>query len=134
MQVEDRAAIERLHYEYIDAIDTGDPDAFVDLFVPDATVAIGSTTASGHAALRELVADLRDHQGDAYQHFAANPRIDVAGDEAVARWYYQVVDVQDAAVPEGEWAMGTHEVEYVRRDGEWFIASLAAQRTYTRQL
>lgn len=134
MSLSEREELKQIHYEYIRSIDDGEPNTLADLFLPDGTFSVGSRTFEGRDEIRGFLEDGLENRPPAYQHLATNPIISIDGDEATARWSYVVLKADDPEGGSGEWGMGTHSVEYRKRDGEWKIVHLAADRTYTGDL
>jgi len=58
-ECEDRAAIEGLEWRYVHAIDTLDAEAYVKTFTSDGQLGTGARAAKGTAALRGIVAYLK---------------------------------------------------------------------------
>lgn len=134
MTLSDREELKRIHYEYIRAIDDGEPEVLAKLFLPDGTFSVGSRTFDGREEIREFLEGSAETRPPAYQHLATNPIISIDSDEATARWSYVVLKADDPEGGSGEWGMGTHNVAYHKRDGEWKIDELSAERTYSGDL
>jgi hypothetical protein len=62
-------------------------------------------------------------------HMVHNPIIEVNGDRATGRWYYEA-PTTDAATNRAQWMAGRYEEEYVREDGRWKFASIRTQWQY----
>jgi hypothetical protein len=62
-------------------------------------------------------------------HMVHNPIIEVDGDRATGRWYYEV-PATDAASNRAQWMAGIYEEEYVRENGEWKFASMKTKWNY----
>ncbi|WP_313693550.1 nuclear transport factor 2 family protein [Halorarum halobium] len=131
MSERDRSQLERIHYEYIRAVDDGEPESLANLFAPNGTFALGDRSFEGREEIREFLESSAANRPAAYQHLATNPIITVEGDEATARWSYVLLKADDPDHGDGEWAMGTHDVEYGKHGGEWKMDRLTATRTYT---
>ena len=104
--VEDTLLIHDLFARYSWALDTGDTDAYVQLYAPDAVVLEtrpeGVREARGHAAIRELV--LRFHTDPAFpgrQHRTSQlvilPDPESRADHWLVRSYVLTTDTKDGA-------------------------------------
>jgi hypothetical protein len=103
--LEDVHEIEKLKARYADAVDGGwtgsvphDADAVVALFVPDGEWDSGAFGGGrGHEGIREYMKTGEAIMPFAFHHIS-NPRIDVDGDRATARWHALLaVTVEDGA-------------------------------------
>ena len=59
-------------------------------------------------------------------HMVHNPIIEVKGDTATGRWYYEA-PTTNAANGKAQWMAGTYWEEYVREDGEWKFSSIRTE-------
>lgn len=62
-------------------------------------------------------------------HMVHNPIIDVNGDKATGRWYYEAPTI-DTTTGKAQWMAGTYEEEYVREDGQWKFSSISTKWKY----
>jgi len=51
-------------------------------------------------------------------HMVHDPIIEVKGDRATGKWYYEA-PTTDTSTGKAQWMAGIYEEEYVREDGEW---------------
>lgn len=128
-QAEDRAQIETLMWNYVRAIDSFNPDAYVNVFTPDG--AFGAT--KGSEALRKMVGDLKKSQDDrrakgekilAMHHIVTNASIEfVDKDHARYRYYWMTVFGGAAGVEPAPRvaAVGRGVDDVVRVNGKWLI-------------
>ena len=62
-------------------------------------------------------------------HMVHSPIIEVNGDRATGRWYYEA-PVTNAGDGKAEWMVGIYNEEYVRENGEWKFAFTGTQWKY----
>lgn len=125
----DRAQIEALMWDYVRAIDSFNPDAYVSVFTPDG--AFGAT--KGSDALRKMVVDLKKGQDDrrakgdqilAMHHIVTNAHIEfVSKDHARYHYYWMTVFGGAAGVEPAPRvaAVGRGVDDVVRMGGKWLI-------------
>ena len=121
--LEDIEALRNLKAEYAAACDDNyDPDRLAALFAEDATwESEGMGRYEGREAIREFFRGISGHFVFAL-HYGLNPQIEVAGDEARARWYlFMPCTVGDTG--KAMWRAGLDEEEYVRIQGKWMYKS-----------
>src|SRR5690348_14072759 len=58
-EAQDRAAIEKLLWNYVRALDTCNSDAYAAAFTPDGQFGSGASAVKGHEALKKMIADFR---------------------------------------------------------------------------
>lgn len=133
MADEDVAAICRVKYTYLRALDTKDWDRFASVLTDDVRGDYGENL---HFTTRdELVGYMRTSVGPGVitEHRVNHPEIDVDGDTAVGRWYLQ----DRVIVPEfGFMLFGAafYADTYRRTDDGWRISSTGYDRTYSATL
>lgn len=125
----DRTQIDALMWQYVRAIDSFDPDAYVSVFTPDG--AFGGT--KGRDALHKMVVDLKKSQDErrargeqilAMHHIVTNASIEfVDKDHARYHYYWMTVFGGAAGVEPAPRvaAVGRGVDDVVRVDGKWLI-------------
>ncbi len=100
--------------------DNYNPDAIAALFVEDAVwESDGLGNFEGREAIREFFRGISSYFTFAL-HYGLNPKIEVAGDTARARWYlFMPCTVSDGG--RAMWRAGIDDEEYVRVDGRWMF-------------
>ena len=100
--------------------DNYNPDAIAELFVEDAVwESDGLGKFEGREAIREFFRGISSYFTFAL-HYGLNPKIEVAGDTARARWYlFMPCTVSDGG--RALWRAGIDDEEYVRVDGQWMF-------------
>lgn len=129
-QAQDRAAIEETMSRYMHALDTANADAYANVYAPDGEIVLGGMVfEKGRKELHDYVVGLRkqwkmtaDQRYGKTRHIYYNFSVDIDGDKALARTYWQTL----VANPKGgAWmvlATGTAEDSFVKIDGSWLIA------------
>ena len=115
--------IRNLKAEYAAACDDNyDPDRIAALFIEDATwESQGLGRFEGREAIREFFRGISSHFVFAL-HYGLNPKIEVDGDTARARWYlFMPCTIGDTG--QAMWRAGIDDEEYVRVDGRWMFKS-----------
>lgn len=124
------AAISRLKYTYLRALDTKCWDEFADTLLPDVTASYGEDLAfDSRDALVEFMKSSLGPQ-TITEHHCGHPEIDVEGDTATGRWYLS----DTVLIPERGIALcgaAFYSDRYTRgTDGRWRIAHTGYERTY----
>jgi len=127
-RLEDRAAIEELRSKYCHYFDGREIDAFADLFTEDGTLALTKGTFEGRAEIGAFLEELADMPNRWESHMSHNPIIDIDGDTATGRWYYEVPVVWEDGT--AGWSQGTYYEEYRRVDGEWKFSLVEIDSNY----
>jgi ketosteroid isomerase-like protein len=108
-----REAIRDLIARYNLYGDSGRIDEMLELFLDDAVMAVDRTTYQGRRGIRELMETSVGPAPQRVRHFTSTHVIDVAGDTATARCYFQVLTEQGL----DHW--GRYRDELRRVDGHW---------------
>jgi hypothetical protein len=94
-RLEDRAAIRELRHEYCYRIDDFDFDGFAALFTDDARVDFGPAgTYEGRDEVRQFAREVVGEEYTFLAHMVHNPIIDLDGETASGRWYFEVPCIQ----------------------------------------
>ena len=127
LRAQDRVEIEQLMWEYIQALDSHDGEAFVNKFTPDGQFKSSASTAKGRDALKKMVVDAWKKMDAANEdgtkkshmyHIVTNPHI-VFIDKDHARYYAYWMGVLETG---GEVVTAGREVnELVKVKGRWRI-------------
>src|SRR5690348_4355999 len=64
-EVQDRAQIEKLMWQYVRALDTENADAYAATYTPDGQFGSGATATQGREALKKMIMGLRQRNLDA---------------------------------------------------------------------
>jgi len=135
--LEDIEAIRKLKATYCYLCDAGlgDPKNRAELishFAADATVDFGLGPASqfaGPEGLEIFFGQVVTGAVSFCMHMVHNPIIEVDGDRATGKWYYEA-PTTDTTTNRAQWMAGTYEEEYVRQGGEWKFASIRTKWNY----
>ena len=127
LRAQDRVEIEQLMWEYIQALDSHDAEAFLSKFTPDGEFRSRETSAKGRDALKKMVVDAwkkmdaADEEGKKkphMYHIVTNPHIEFI-DKDHARYYAYWMGVLETG---GEVVTAGREVnELVKVKGSWLI-------------
>jgi uncharacterized protein (TIGR02246 family) len=121
LSYEDRVAIDALLAGYAFAFDSGDGEAFADLFTPDGSFDnVGVATMTGRQELVEFVKE-RYVQAPGVRHFTANVLVEADGDGARARAYVWVIRLGGDG-PLRLRNTGEYRDVFVRTDAGWRFA------------
>jgi len=127
-RVEGELAVRRILFDYSAFLDTGDYDAYVALFAPDAEWSNADGDFKGQAAIRQMLMDTvvpgrsPDRRGF---HMNGNERVDVDGDRATAVSRYMFVARGPDNRPRPVLA-GMYHDEFVRLGDGWKISKRVA--------
>jgi len=135
--LEDMEEIRKLKATYCFLCDAGldderNRDALISHFTDDARVDFGLGPASqfeGREGLEVFFGQVVPGAISFCMHMVHNAIIEVDGDRATGRWYYEA-PTTDASSGRAQWMAGTYLEEYVREDGEWKFASIRTQWKY----
>jgi uncharacterized protein (TIGR02246 family) len=127
LRAQDRVEIEQLMWEYIQALDSHDAEAFLSKFTPDGEFRSSASTAKGREALKKMVVDAWKKMDAANEdgtkkshmyHIVTNPHI-VFIDKDHACYYAYWMGVLETG---GEVVIAGREVnELVKINGGWLI-------------
>lgn len=135
--LEDIEAIRRLKAMYCYLCDAGlqherNRDELLAHFTENASVDFGLGAASryeGREGLQTFFGQVVPGAVSFCMHMVHNPLIEVNGDRATGKWYYEA-PTTDAATNRAQWMAGTYEEEYVRENGQWKFASIKTKWKY----
>jgi hypothetical protein len=135
--LEDIEEIKKLKATYCYLCDAGleddrNRDELMSHFSKNATVDFGLGAASafkGEEGLKVFFGQVVPGAVSFCMHMVHNPIIEVEGDTATGRWYYEA-PTTDAPSDSAQWMAGTYREEYVREGGEWKFASIKTEWKY----
>jgi uncharacterized protein (TIGR02246 family) len=132
-EVHDRAQIEKLMWQYVRALDTGNADAYAAAFTPDGQFGSGAQAVKGREALKKMISDFRQRTAEnesksgekrpAMYHVIANSYLEFL-DKDHARLEAYWMTVVAAAGPQNPSRVagaGREVDELVRLNGQWLI-------------
>jgi hypothetical protein len=136
-RLEDIDEIKKLKATYCFLCDAGLDDErnrneLISHFTADARVDFGLGPAShfrGREGLEVFFGQVVPGAVSFCMHMVHNAIIEVDGDRATGRWYYEA-PTTDAASERAQWMAGTYVEEYLREDGEWKFVSIETQWKY----
>jgi len=132
-EAQDRARIEKLMWQYVRALDTGNQDAYAALFTPDGQFGSGADAVKGRDALKKMIAGYRQRDAEEeaksrqkrppMYHVISNSYLEFPdNDHAHLEAYWMTVFAQGGPnVPVRVAAAGREVEELVRVSGQWLI-------------
>ena len=132
-ETRDRVQIEKLMWQYIRALDTGNADAYAAAFTPDGQFGSGANAVKGRDALKKMINDFRQRTAEnqaktgekrpPMYHVIANSYLEfVDKDHAHLEAYWMtVVAAGGPTVPSRVAGAGREVDELVRVNGQWLI-------------
>ncbi len=135
--LEDIEAIRKLKARYCDLCDAGltkdeNRDALVALFTADAKVDFGMGEGSafeGKAGLEIFFGQMVPAGVTFCMHMVHNSVIDVDGDTATGRWYFEA-PTTNAVTNKAQWMAGRYIEEYTREGEAWKFSSMKTEWNY----
>ena len=128
LRAQDRVEIEQLMWKYIQALDSGNAEAYAALFAPEGQFGTGETAIKGRDALKKMVLDARkkineantgDKKRPRMYHVVTNPHIEFI-DKDHARFYAYWMGVMQTG---GEIVGAGREVnDLVKINDRWLIS------------
>ena len=133
-EARDRADIEALMWRYVRALDSLDADAYASAYTADGQFGAGPNATRGHAALKQMVLDLRSsreeraangEQVPPMYHVIANSRIEFIGENRARfhSYWMTVFGPAGQGTRPNVAAAGRGVDELVRVNGQWLIES-----------
>lgn len=132
-EVHDRAQIEKLMWQYVRALDTGNADAYAATFTADGQFGSGANAVQGREALKKMINDFRQRTAEneskagekrpPMYHVIANSYLEFLDkDHARLEAYWMtVVAAGGPKVPSRIAGAGREVDELVRLNGQWLI-------------
>lgn len=126
-RVQDRVAIEQLMWDYIQALDSGNAEAYAALFAPDGQFGRGDTAIKGREALKKMVSDAGqqfsaedngDQEVDRMYHVVTNPHVEFIDNDHARHYAYWMGVFTSGSVT----SAGREVNELVRINGQWLIS------------
>jgi hypothetical protein len=136
-RLEDIEEIRKLKATYCFLCDAGLEDKnvreeLISHFIADARIDFGLGPASkfqGREGLEVFFGQVVPGAVSFCMHMVHNAIIEVDGDRATGKWYYEA-PTTDAGSGRAQWMAGTYLEEYVREDGRWKFVSIDTQWKY----
>jgi len=125
----DRAEITNLFYAFAAAVDNKDSEAYADLFTEDGVVELPHGTTRGREAIR-VMRGPPPHWGT--HHISTNHKIDIDGDQAIARGYLMATHIFDKSLPsKNAQAGGWYDTTLVKTADGWRFSSVRLSIVWT---
>jgi hypothetical protein len=135
--LEDIEAIRKLKATYCYLCDAGlsDPNnrrELISHFIRDAKVDFGFGPESqfqGPEGLEVFFGAVVPSAITFSMHMIHDPIIEVDGDRATGKWYYEA-PTTDTSTGKAQWMAGIYQEQYVRENGEWKFSSIETKWNY----
>ena len=134
--LEDIEAIRKLKATYCYLCDAGledvrNRDELISHFTQNARLDFGmGAEYQGPEGLKTFFGEMVPLGVSFCMHMVHNPIIDVKGDRATGRWYFEAPTNNRLENNRAEWLTGTYHEEYVRENGEWKFDSIKVDWIY----
>jgi uncharacterized protein (TIGR02246 family) len=116
-RLEDLAAIHQLFIDYGEHLDSGDFEAYANLFAEDGEVVLGPMGhATGRQQIMELMTNVLSGRVGSSFHIVSSPRVTVDGDSATATVMWSVAVTGDDGL--ARLSMVGHHVDVLTRTSE----------------
>ena len=127
----DLSELEELKYRYVRFLDTKQWDALGRLFVEDASASYGGGAyrAEGRDEIMSFLVTNMGSESFHSSHTVGQPELIIDGDSATGTWALNdvVIDTELGVYISGA---AFYEDTYVRREGEWLIATTGYRRSF----
>jgi len=132
-EAQDRAQIEKLMWNYVRALDTGNAEAYAAAFTPDGQFGAGANATKGREALQKMISDFRQRTAENQSktgvarppmyHVIANSYLEFLDkDHARLQAYWMTVSAAGGQNnPSRVLGAGREVDELVRLNGQWLI-------------
>jgi 3-phenylpropionate/cinnamic acid dioxygenase small subunit len=128
--LEDIEAIKKLKARYCYSVDARDFNELLSLFTEDATADFGSRGKYvGKTEITRFFTEVFPSDRAFTIHYVHGPVIEVNGEKARGRWYFEVLSTR-TQTNEVVMTAGRYDEEYSKREGEWKFSSLVAKFYY----
>lgn len=119
-EVKARQDIMELQYRYIHAVDKKDWRGAVEVFHPDAKLYLfdrgKERLFANRGEIEYFYSGIAGKEFTFSRHYIVNPIVEIHGDKAVFKSYYNALYIQDTYT----WVIfGTYEDQLVRENGHW---------------
>jgi hypothetical protein len=133
-QLEDIEAIRKLKAKYTFALDKRDWDTVLNCFTDDTytdwgVFAGGSGIYKGKQGVKQFFTVDVPKAATFFVHMVHNDLIEVNGNQARGRWYYEE-PMTWAAENRAGWIVGTYDEKFVKQGGEWKIKEVKVTHFY----
>ncbi len=136
--LEDIESIRKLKATYCYVCDAGlddvrNRDELISHFTENARLDFGMGPGSefeGTEELKTFFGEVVPMSTPFCMHMVHNPIIEVDGDRATGKWYFEAPITSRLENDRAEWYAGAYLEEYVRKNGEWKIDFLKVDWTY----
>jgi hypothetical protein len=128
--LEEIEAIERLKARYCYLVDSGQWQEVVKLFTKDARIEFPFGAGKGTNAIVTFYRDTLPSQRSFILHMLHNPIVEVKGEKASGKWYYQSSGTV-RSTNRAQWGAGIYNDKFVKENGEWKFKEIVVKTIYS---
>jgi ketosteroid isomerase-like protein len=121
-RLEEIESIKKLKYKYCYSVDAYDVDQIMTVFAEDAQADYGPLGQyKSKSEIRRFFSEIVPNVLPFFVHMVHNGDINVNGDNAEGRWYFEV-PANHGELNKAIWIQGRYDEKYKKVNGEWKIA------------
>ncbi|MFH1032658.1 MAG: nuclear transport factor 2 family protein [Chloroflexota bacterium] len=128
--LEEIEAIKQLKARYCYLVDSGKWREVVKLFAKDSKISFPFGAGEGIAAIITFYRETLPSQRSFIMHTLHNPIIEVKGEQATGKWYYQSSGTVRSA-NRAQWGAGIYRDKFVKESGDWKFKEIIVESIYS---
>ena len=128
--LEEIEAIKQLKARYCYLVDSGKWQDVVKLFTKDARIKFPFGAGKGTAAIINFYRETLPSQRSFILHTLHNPIIEIKGEQATGKWYYQSSGTV-LSTNQARWGAGIYHDKFVKENGGWKFKEIIVESIYS---